>query len=79
MPQDVSGILSWMSEATLAGLLAYILWGSSRRKWYWDHYVEEIKKDKEFWQHMALELLQTNKGLVRVEEKRLSDNSRTTG
>lgn len=80
MPQEIGGILSWMSEATLAGLLAYILWGSSKRKWYWDHYVDELKKDKDFWQQMALQLLQTNKSLVRAEENRaIGNNSRTAG
>ncbi len=37
-----TGVLNWLSEATLAGLCIFILYGSYKRLWYWRHYVEEL-------------------------------------
>jgi hypothetical protein len=37
-----AALLEWISELTLAGLLAYILFSSQRKQWFWRHYVDEL-------------------------------------
>jgi hypothetical protein len=59
-----TGVLNWLSEATLAGLCIFILYGSYKRLWFWSHYVEELNRSEEFWKHMALELIKSNRTLV---------------
>lgn len=78
MPEGANGsawIVDWLSEATLAGLLAYILWSSSRKQWFWAHYVQELherlaktEKDRDDWKRMALDLLITQRKLVENEQ-----------
>jgi hypothetical protein len=75
MPQEVAASISWLTEATLATLLFSILYLSWKRRWFWDHYVSDLVKDRDEWKAMALGLLKTNNRLSQTTEKIVQQNA----
>lgn len=79
-PTSAAEAIRLVRDITLTGALIYVLWASGQRKWYWSHYVIEmkemyerlLKEEKErtaYWQaHAVKSMNQTSETVLKATE-----------
>ena len=74
---ELAAFFSVAKDASISGLLLFILWGGSRQVWLWGHHyidavrrVEEARQEVQWWQERHLGLLETANRAVSLADGR---------
>lgn len=74
---ELAAIFSVAKDASVIGVLLFVLWGGARRIWVWGHHyvdmverLEETQRAVEWWQEKHLALLDAARQALTLAERR---------